>query len=204
MTERNKLKAFMDWLEPQLAEHGTFGYFADWAGKLAGAVLRIAGLLHMAETLGQNGQNGQITGNELDRAIRLARYLLPHAQAAYAEIGADPAIDAAKTILRWLEKAGVSSFTRRECYRGVRGPLFTSADACEAPLRLLADHGYIREVETPERAGPGRKASPSYEVNPALLGQNGHHGQNAGAAYEPIAEDDATYEPPTFRAMEGY
>ena len=207
---QERIKAFMDWLEPQLGEYGAMSHFADWAGKLAGAVLRVAGLLHMAETLGQNGQNGQISDNEVARAIRLARYLLPHAQAAYAEIGADPAIDAAKTILRWIEKAAPSSFSKRDCYRGVRGPLFTSADQCDAPLRLLADHGYIREMDTTERAGPGRKASTNYEVNPAILGQNGQNGQNAraqevGASYAPADDsNDAAYESPTFRAMEGY
>jgi replicative DNA helicase len=82
---KNRLKAFMDWIEPQLGDYGALHHLADWAGKLAGGSLRIAGLLHMAETLGQNGRNGQISDNELARAIRLAMYLLPHAQAAYAE-----------------------------------------------------------------------------------------------------------------------
>jgi replicative DNA helicase len=189
-----RLKKFMDWLEPKLGDDGELHHFADWAGKLAGGALRIAGLLHMSEHLGQNGLIGQITDNELARAIRLAHYLLPHAKAAYAEIGADPAIDAAKTILRWIEKTEARVFTRRECYRGVRGPLFKSADDCDPALILLADHGYIREAETVERAGPGRKASQPYETNPAVfLGQNGLNGQNApptiptippGASYE--------------------
>ena len=38
----NRLAAFMDWLEPQLGEYGAMSHFADWAGKLAGAVLRVA------------------------------------------------------------------------------------------------------------------------------------------------------------------
>jgi replicative DNA helicase len=204
---KNRLKAFMDWIEPQLGDYGALHYLADWAGKLAGGALRIAGLLHMADTLGQNGRIGQISDNELARAIRLAHYLLPHAQAAYAEIGADPAIDAAKTILRWIEKTDARTFTRRECYRGVRGPLFKSADDCDPALRLLADHGYIREQETVERAGPGRKASQPYETNPAvLLGQNGQNGRNAPDQSKAVGDSGlgATYEPPTFRSIEGY
>jgi hypothetical protein len=204
-TGKERLKRFIDWLEPQLGDYGGLQYLGDWAGKLAGSAVRIAGLLHMAETLGRNGQNGQITDNEMARAIRLAKYLLPHAQAAYAEIGADPAVDAAKTILRWIEKAGAFAFTRRECYRGVRGPLFKSADDCDAPLRLLADHNYIREAETIERAGVGRKPSPTYEVNPIVLGQNGQNGQKeVGATYEPPAEAAETYEQPGYRSIGGY
>jgi hypothetical protein len=191
----------MDWLEPQLGDYGALQYLGDWAGKLAGAAVRVAGLLHMADTLGQNGQNGQITENEMSRGIRLAHYLLPHAQAAYAEIGADPAVDAAKTILRWIEKTDARTFTRRECYRGVRGPLFKSADDCEAPISLLIDHNYIRELETAERAGAGRKPSPTYEVNPAVFGQNGRNGQNTGASYEMPTVD---YEEPGYRSVGGY
>src|SRR5205085_1006205 len=37
------------WLEPQLGEQGRLGAITDWANKLPGAVLRIAGLLHFAE-----------------------------------------------------------------------------------------------------------------------------------------------------------
>jgi len=38
-------------LEPQLAEHGDLGAIQDWGSKLAGAVARIAGILHMAENV---------------------------------------------------------------------------------------------------------------------------------------------------------
>lgn len=206
-TANKRLRRFMDWIEPQLAEYGTLHYIRDWAGKLAGGAVRVAGLLHMAETLGLNGLNGQnseISDSEMARGIRLAHYLLAHAQAAYAEIGADPAIDAAKTILRWVDKAGVQSFSKRECYRGVRGPLFRSADDCDAPMRLLADHGYIREIESTERGGAGRKPSPTYEANPQLfLGLNGQNGQNSPeASFEPLSDD--TYEEPGFRSIGGY
>lgn len=40
------LKEFESELEPQLAEDGELGAMADWAGKLAGAVIRIASILH--------------------------------------------------------------------------------------------------------------------------------------------------------------
>ena len=205
---KERLVNFMDWIEPQIGPFGALASVADWASKLAGAALRVAGLLHMAQNLGQNGQNGQncVTDNEMARAIRLCHYLLAHAQAAYAEIGADPAVEAARIILRWIDKTGQKTFTRRDCYRGVRGPLFKSADDCDGPLSLLADHNYVREIDTAERGGPGRKPAPSYEVNPQIFGQNGQNGQNTppqgvGASYS--APDD-TYEAPTWRAIGGY
>ncbi len=206
MAAKERLVNFMEWLEPQIGPSGALSSVADWASKLAGAALRVAGLLHMAQNLGQNGQNGQISENEMGRALRLGGYLLAHAQAAYAEIGADPAVEAARVILQWIEKAGEKTFNRRDCYRGVRGPLFKSAGDCDAPLSLLADHNYIREIDSADRGGPGRKPSTQYEVNPQLLGQNGQNGQNTppqsgGAAYTPPDDD---YEPPTWRTIGGY
>ncbi len=45
---RSELERFEIHLEGQLGEFGALGAIADWAGKLVGAVVRIAGLLHMA------------------------------------------------------------------------------------------------------------------------------------------------------------
>ena len=205
----NSLIGFETWLEPQLGPYGAFGSMADWFGKLAGAVLRVAGLLHMADEVSHNSQNSQNTISDatMRRALRFAHYLMAHAQAAYAEIGADPAIEPARSVLRWIDKAGARIFTKRDCYQGVKGTL-KRADELDPVLTLLCDHGYLREVENTERAGPGRKPSPQYEVNPVVFetSHNSHNSQNTtGAAYAPPADiDNAAYEPPTFRAIEGY
>jgi replicative DNA helicase len=146
-----------------------------------------AGLLHIASHYSHNSQNWEIDGDTIDRALHLADYLLAHAQAAYAEIGADPAIDAAKMVLRWIEKTNARTFTKRDCYQGVKGTL-KRADDLDPVLSLLVDHGYIREADVPERSGPGRKASAPYEVNPIVFdgSHNSHNSQNSsGARYEP-------------------
>jgi len=187
---KNKLAAFAEWIEPQLGPYGTLNHMADWAAKLAGAVLRVAGLLHMAEHglspshYSHYSQN-TISETTIDRAIKLGHYLIAHAQAAYAEIGADPAVDAAKTVLRWIDKTDARTFTKRDCYQGVKGTL-KRADDLDPVLSLLIDHGYLREAEIAERAGPGRKASPSYEVNPIVFdgSHNSHNSQNSGASYD--------------------
>jgi replicative DNA helicase len=184
---KEKLLAFMNYLEPQLGPYGALEYMADWAAKLAGSVLRVAGLLHIASHYSHNSQNWEIDGDTIDRALHLADYLLAHAQAAYAEIGADPAIDAAKMVLRWIEKTNARTFTKRDCYQGVKGTL-KRADDLDPVLSLLVDHGYIREADVPERSGPGRKASAPYEVNPIVFdgSHNSHNSQNSsGARYEP-------------------
>ena len=46
------LKEFQRWIEPQLGAFGEMAALKEWGSKLAGAVVRIAGLLHVAERVG--------------------------------------------------------------------------------------------------------------------------------------------------------
>ena len=44
---------------------------------------------------------------------------------------------------------------------------------------MLVAHGYIRERPSPERPGPGRKPSPTYDVNPLWGPTRSHNSQNS-------------------------
>ena len=171
---------FCRWLEPQLAEDGELGSLSDWAGKLAGAVGRVSGLLHLAEY----APRGTAWGTVIDRgsvehAIRIGHYLLAHARATFVEMGADPDVEAAQHLLAWIERSGVETFTKRDAYQGTKGR-FKRVEALEPALATLVEHGYIRERPTEERRGPGRKPSPIYEVNPAVLRGNSGNCGNCG------------------------
>jgi hypothetical protein len=119
------------------------------------------------------------------RAIQIGRYLLAHARSALAQMGADPLVADAQHILDHLRRCGAGHITRRDLHRAVRGR-FERAANLEAPLALLAEHGWIR-IRTPERRGAGRKASPDIEIHPdaQTYGQNGHIG------HSPPAPDDS-------------
>ena len=177
---RRTYQRFAEWVEPKLAPHEELGHMADWGGKLAGAVVRIAGLLHMAERAGAAAPwENPISEKTFARAVLISEYLIPHAQAAYAQMGADPAVDDAKHILSWIKTKAVLSFSKRDLFEGTKGR-FKRVEALEAPLRVLVQHEFIREKPAGDRPGPGRKPSPTYEVNPAS--HNSHNSQN------PLAE----------------
>lgn len=208
-TAKVRFDNFRAWLEPQLGPYGTFSHMADWASKLAGYVLRVAGLLHMADVAPYNSYNSlneeEISDATLARAIRFTEYLVPHAQSAYAEIGADPAVEGARLVLRWIEKNNIREFPKQKCYQGVKGTL-KRADDLDPVLSLLCDHGYLREIPAPDRGGPGRKAAPSYEVNPIVF-------DGASGSYNSYNSLNATYTPPQapadedtrgFRSIGGY
>src|SRR5262249_21351685 len=82
---RQEMRAFERWLEPQLAEGEDLSLLAGWANKLAGAVARIAGILHVTEAVGSGRSwHCPILVGTVRAAVRLGRdYLLPHAQAAF-------------------------------------------------------------------------------------------------------------------------
>ncbi|MBL8171713.1 MAG: DUF3987 domain-containing protein [Acidobacteria bacterium] len=175
------LAAFQEEIEPQLAEAGELGALSDWAGKLPGAILRIAGILHLAEHASQlQNLPERIGANTIKRAIEIGRYLIPHAQAAYAEMGADPEIEAAKIVLRWIEKTGDEAFTKRQAFEATKGR-FKKVENLEPALRLLEEHGYIRTQVNGSEHRRGRKASQLFAVNPFLLtpSHNSHNSHNS-------------------------
>jgi replicative DNA helicase len=173
------LEQFEAWLEPQLGEFGELGYMADWAGKLVGAIVRIVGILRMVEDP-QNleSEGGWITRAQVERGIKIGRYLIPHARAAYGEMGGDPVVSEASYILAWIQNQGNQSFTKRDAFLAMRGR-FKKVVAMEPALSLLTDHFFIRALPEDPNRGAGRKPSPTYEVNPALCAQNSHNAQNS-------------------------
>ena len=162
------LLAFEAEVEPRLHPHsGDLAHIADWASKLVGAVARIAGLLHLAARL-RDGWALPVNEATIADAITIGRYLIAHALATFDLMGgADPTLDDGRYVLAWIERTGVKSFTRRELFTALPRGRFAKVDALDPALALLVEHGYIRPLPPPEgRSGPGRPASPSFEVNP--------------------------------------
>ena len=167
-----ELKRFMSWLEPQLSHEGELGTMTDWAGKLAGAVVRIAGILHAMNLAGRSSVHQPLTipsgrylpASAIKQALHLADYFLAHARAAFAQMGADPVVEGAKHILAWIERTGVTAeFSKREAFEGTKGR-FHKVSAMQPGLELLISHGHIKE-QVAQQKGRGRP-SERYEVNP--------------------------------------
>src|SRR5207253_1718546 len=76
---------------------------------------------------------------------------------------------------------GVARFTKRDLHQGLKGT-FKRVDELDIPLTLLESHWFIRKQPGAEQAGPGRRRSPEYEVNPGWASQNSHNTQNSERA----------------------
>ena len=175
---RDTFQQFEAWLEPQLGPFGELGSMTDWAGKLVGAVARLTGLLHVADHANVAAPWEMAIGiDRVKRAIHLGEYLIQHARATYAEMGADPVMADATHLLTWITREAQTHFTKRGAFEGTKGR-FRRVEAMEPALRLLMEHGYIRQRELENRTGPGRKPSPTYDVNP-FSAHNSPNSQNA-------------------------
>jgi replicative DNA helicase len=169
---------FAAWVEPRLADFGALADMADWAGKLPGAVARLAGLLHLANCVGESAPCGTpIPANTMARAISIGRYLIPHARAAFDMMGLDPLVADAQYVLAWIRRQAAGpvgfEFSKRDAFEGTKGR-FKQVTDLELALGLLEKHHYIRMLPAEPRSGRGRPPSPTYEVNPLAFDASDH------------------------------
>jgi hypothetical protein len=161
------LRQFRMELEPELAPEGRLGTAQDWAGKLAGALGRIATVLHfVAHADVPEPWTLPIGAEAFAQAIAIARYLEPHALLAFQQMGADPHLERARTVLSWVKRQHRAEFSKRDAFNALRST-FRSATDLDRPLEILQERSFIRLRAAEAR--PGRPASPRFEVNPAVV-----------------------------------
>jgi hypothetical protein len=154
-------------VEADLRPGGRFEHCTDWAGKLPGAVARIAGLQHIARHIFRGPETLEIGLGDMEAALRIADALNAHALAVFDLMGADPALDGARLVLGWIRRQGLEAFTFRDCHHGHRHRFKRAADL-EPVLDVLAERHYIRPLALQSKPQGGRP-SKAYEVNPAIL-----------------------------------
>jgi hypothetical protein len=164
-------EAFQEWfdfsivVESDLRDGGRFEHLRDWAGKLPGAAVRIAGLLHCVDNPSQPWTT-PISLETIQRALEIASVFSSHAIATFDLMGADKALDGSRKVWRWIEKNRAASFSKRECFRSLQGTFPRATDLNE-PLKILAERSFVRAGKK-ESTGVGRP-SDIYKVNPVIL-----------------------------------
>lgn len=151
---------YQDFAEARLATD--WEDMRDWGGKLTGAMVRIAALLHAATAEGDPTAT-PLTLEAMNNATHLAEFLSLHAEGAYQLMGADRAAEDAKYLLRRLMLR--EEMSRTELTALCRGR-FKRAEDMEPGLRLLADYGYIRKSE--QDSGYRNHRHVVYLLNPKL------------------------------------
>jgi hypothetical protein len=190
------IQDFQQNLEPDFAPWGQLAGISDWAGKLAGTVVRLSGVLHVIEQAEAHQQrhlqnreqlrreherlapfaieNLEISSATVERAAAIGRYLLPHAQAAFrlmgmAVSGPPSLVPDAWHAVMWIQRTGRRSFTKRELQQENRAR-FVKAVEVDPVLDLLVEHNFVRCVSKEVyRPKGGRPASEKYQVNPRVF-----------------------------------
>ena len=143
-----------------------FEHMRDWAGKAPGAAARLAALFH-AFRHGRELPMHEISAGDMQAAADTIRALADHATAVYDLMSADPLIDGARVVLRWIGRHGLTTFTARQCYQHHKSRFPRMADL-EPVLAVLVERGYIREAD--QATGKPGRPSLAYEVNPGFWG----------------------------------
>jgi hypothetical protein len=153
--------------EKELKPGGALRDMRDWAGRRAGHVARIAGILHLMA--GKEG--GDIGPDTVASAVDMIEVFTQHARRVYRHIDSSP-----KTLLgaivAWIREQGQAMFSSNELYKALRswrtaGVLKSNADL-RPSLDELARRNYIRAI-CRQHAGVGRPPAGSYEVNPKVV-----------------------------------
>ena len=135
----------------------------EWVGKLRANVIRLAGLLHLAE----HQPGDEVGAHTIRDAITLGDYYLAHMIAISDGWGVDETIIQARQILDWALRTNHTQFTIRDAMRANRRR-FPDLDAIRGPLTVLVENGWVRPVDnfpitfTPTRGKP----SPLLEIHP--------------------------------------
>ena len=154
--------AFAQYVETNQGPGGDFESFQDWTGKLPGAALRIAGLLHIVE----HGPSAPtIPGATMERTLDLCVMLIDHAKAAFELMGADQSTGDARAICEWLRREGLKQFSRNEVRRAFKGR-WTTASRLDRALAELLGRDIIGKSEPRETAG---RSAMVYPVNPLVF-----------------------------------
>ena len=175
-------------VEPRLARDGEYGPIREWASKLVGAVVRIAGLLHLASD--EQAFRIPIQETTVRDAIRIGTYFAEHAKTAFDLLGDGGTTDAAY-LLEFLRRRQREEFTIRALLTDLPRGRFGSTDDVATVVDVLVEHGWVIPKPAPPRTGAGRPPSPSFRTHPAVLGD-----EVTFTAAEVAAEPAESAEPP--------
>ena len=153
---------FSQEIEDQLSEGSALDAIRDWLSKLAGATARVAALIEIATV----GLDARTVGLEsMHQAIKLARLMIPHTQAAFGLLGADSTESDAIHVLKWIRGQGLSEFTQREAHRALESR-FKNVEKLKKSLDKLRAMDCIRQIQ---RNQPSGRPSTIFSVNPGVL-----------------------------------
>ncbi|GIP59093.1 phage NrS-1 polymerase family protein [Paenibacillus woosongensis] len=143
-----------------------------WAGKLVGQIMRIAGLLHMAEHADQEELPEEVAASTVEAAARLEEYFFAHALKAFGQASEGVHAEKQKYILQALAVVQgndtlIKWFTRTKIWNLLKRKGYAKVAYMDKDLQELVDRNYLL-VQHIERHGNGRDST-MYGLNPKAI-----------------------------------
>lgn len=162
---------FVQWrreVESCLREGGTLETMLDWGGKLCGLTARLAAVIRLIEIASVSGSIYPVDETNVEIAIAISKWAIPHAKAAFGLLGDDDgAMADAERILDWLKAQNKTRTTQREVHQQFRSRFDDEQERLEKALELLVHRGWLRPVDITQ-SGPGRK-SKQFDCHPWVV-----------------------------------
>lgn len=166
---RIEWQEFRQWVELEMRPDGSMANHKKWAGKSAGAAIRIAGVMHSALHAHGHPWELPIEADTMNAALKVVAVAMQHSKAVLSAMGSDEAMNNARTVLDWLRRMKLPSTTRRNIHAGVKHRLPT-AKLVESAVNYLEERGYVYVVDQTSNPNNGRPGSPIVVVRPELVG----------------------------------
>ncbi|HPX31662.1 MAG TPA: YfjI family protein [Smithella sp.] len=168
---------FYDGIETELRPGGHLVELVDWGSKLPGAVARIAGLLHFANSSTSADladgfrEADKINVDTIWSAIWIGEYYMEHAKFVYNMMKTDSTLKVAHTILDYITRCKPLVFKGKDLFDHTN---LHSMEKIQDGINILIKKNYIRlKSPTVEHRRIGRPPSPSYEINPHIFFPHG-------------------------------
>lgn len=147
----------------------------DWANKAAGTAVRIAGLLHLANTYDADPLPVQIPATTMESAVTLAGYFREVARVLLTTD--DPVRADLRKVVAWMQRTGRTVVTRRD----VSDTLDSSRREGASGWQPVMDEGVavgVFRLLPVERGGGGGRTTQKYRLHPELAaeGSEGNEG----------------------------
>lgn len=149
--------------------------FASFAGKMSGAVLRLALVSELTQwAFNGGGEPAQVSMRSLSAAIEwVEAYAKPMAQRVYGDAAVSQTDRNASLVARYIVKHGFRTVNVRELrqhpHKGHLKPL-QAKGAMDEAFAVLEDCGWLRPAFNREGDTPGQPRK-DYDVNPAVFGE---------------------------------
>ncbi len=166
-------EALLEWqswkaeVETMLGDGGLLQGIRDWGGKLVGLSARLAAVFHLIATDHPKAWEVPVGPPAIRSAIEVARWSIPHAQAAIGLLAGETRLNRDLSFLfQWLRRRRLPDFSRRDFHQAARAQFDGEPERLRDALSEMIECGWIRRIAPSERS-VGRP-SERYAVHPSL------------------------------------